>query len=123
MTTSTSHTIITNKISSSPKEEVQEIASKGGKASHSGGFASMDPDKQVRLANYIYNLSQVDEYVLIFVLCDSVRLLPWEARLRLVLSRKAVRRQLRLVAREVPRLPMIKSGCSQRARTLILSLN
>lgn len=30
-----------------PKEEVREIASKGGKASHSGGFASMDPDKQV----------------------------------------------------------------------------
>ncbi|KAL2686822.1 hypothetical protein Neosp_004364 [[Neocosmospora] mangrovei] len=27
-----------------PKEEVQEIASKGGKAS-TGGFASMDPDK------------------------------------------------------------------------------
>lgn len=31
----------------SPKEEVREIASKGGQASHSGGFASMDPDKQV----------------------------------------------------------------------------
>ena len=31
-----------------PKEEVQAIASKGGQASHSGGFASMDPDKQVR---------------------------------------------------------------------------
>ncbi|KAJ9428026.1 conidiation-specific 10 [Fusarium oxysporum] len=30
-----------------PKEEVQEIASKGGKSSHSGGFASMDADKQV----------------------------------------------------------------------------
>lgn len=30
-----------------PKEEVQEIASKGGHASHSGGFASMDPEKQV----------------------------------------------------------------------------
>jgi general stress protein YciG len=30
-----------------PTEEVQEIASKGGQASHSGGFASMDPDKQV----------------------------------------------------------------------------
>ena len=30
-----------------PKEEVQEIASKGGKSSHSGGFANMDPDKQV----------------------------------------------------------------------------
>jgi len=29
-----------------PKEEVQEIASKGGQASHSGGFASMDADKQ-----------------------------------------------------------------------------
>lgn len=31
----------------SPKEEVQAIASKGGQSSHSGGFASMDPDKQV----------------------------------------------------------------------------
>ena len=31
----------------SPKEEVRNIASKGGQASHSGGFASMDPDKQV----------------------------------------------------------------------------
>jgi hypothetical protein len=30
-----------------PKEEVKEIASKGGHASHSGGFASMDPEKQV----------------------------------------------------------------------------
>ncbi|EGU83998.1 hypothetical protein IWW34DRAFT_809894 [Fusarium oxysporum f. sp. albedinis] len=30
-----------------PKEEVQEIASKGGKSSHSGGFASMDADKQI----------------------------------------------------------------------------
>lgn len=31
-----------------PKEEVQNIASKGGQASHNGGFASMDADKQVR---------------------------------------------------------------------------
>ena len=30
-----------------PKEEVQNIASKGGQSNHSGGFASMDPDKQV----------------------------------------------------------------------------
>jgi general stress protein YciG len=30
-----------------PKEEVQNIAKKGGEASHSGGFASMDADKQV----------------------------------------------------------------------------
>lgn len=34
-----------------PKEEVQAIASKGGQASHSGGFASMDPDKQVITSN------------------------------------------------------------------------
>jgi len=34
-----------------PKEEVQEIASKGGQASHSGGFASMDPDKQHEIAS------------------------------------------------------------------------
>jgi hypothetical protein len=33
-----------------PKEEVQNIASKGGQASHTGGFASMDPDKQVHIA-------------------------------------------------------------------------
>jgi general stress protein YciG len=30
-----------------PKEEVSEIARKGGQSS-GGGFASMDPDKQVR---------------------------------------------------------------------------
>ncbi|KAI9150333.1 Conidiation-specific 10 protein [Paramyrothecium foliicola] len=34
-----------------PKEEVQEIASKGGQASHSGGFASMDADKQREIAS------------------------------------------------------------------------
>lgn len=34
-----------------PKEEVQEIASKGGQASHSGCFASMDPDKQREIAS------------------------------------------------------------------------
>ena len=36
-----------------PKEEVQEIASKGGQASHSSGFASMDPDKQVCKVSYL----------------------------------------------------------------------
>ena len=30
-----------------PKEEVSEIAKKGGESSHNSGFASMDPDKQV----------------------------------------------------------------------------
>ncbi|KAI0531559.1 hypothetical protein GGR58DRAFT_493299 [Xylaria digitata] len=34
-----------------PKEEVQEIASKGGKASHTGGFASMDPEKQQEISS------------------------------------------------------------------------
>lgn len=28
-------------------DEVSNIAKKGGQSSHSGGFASMDPDKQV----------------------------------------------------------------------------
>jgi hypothetical protein len=32
------------------KEEVSKLGRKGGQASHSGGFASMDPQKQV----YIY---------------------------------------------------------------------
>lgn len=30
-----------------PQEEVEDIARKGGQSSHQGGFASMDPDKQV----------------------------------------------------------------------------
>ena len=30
-----------------PHEEVSQIGKKGGQSSHSGGFASMDPDKQV----------------------------------------------------------------------------
>ncbi|CAG9980470.1 unnamed protein product [Clonostachys byssicola] len=34
-----------------PKEEVKEIASKGGQSSHKGGFASMDPDKQREIAS------------------------------------------------------------------------
>ncbi|PSS18793.1 hypothetical protein M430DRAFT_140381 [Amorphotheca resinae ATCC 22711] len=34
-----------------PKEEVQDIASKGGHSSHHSGFASMDPDKQRDIAS------------------------------------------------------------------------
>lgn len=33
--------------SNRPEEEVQNIARKGGQSSHAGGFANMDPDKQV----------------------------------------------------------------------------
>lgn len=32
-----------------PRREVQDIGHKGGQHSHAGGFASMDPGKQVRL--------------------------------------------------------------------------
>ncbi|KAL1978712.1 hypothetical protein VTN31DRAFT_1571 [Thermomyces dupontii] len=34
-----------------PREEVQNIASKGGQSSHKSGFASMDPDKQRNIAS------------------------------------------------------------------------
>ncbi|OKL55550.1 Conidiation-specific protein 10 [Talaromyces atroroseus] len=34
-----------------PEEEVQNIASKGGHSSHSGGFASMDPHRQRDIAS------------------------------------------------------------------------
>ncbi|KAF5014505.1 hypothetical protein F66182_14478 [Fusarium sp. NRRL 66182] len=34
-----------------PREEVQNIAKKGGQASHSGGFASMDSSKQRDIAS------------------------------------------------------------------------
>ncbi|KAF1981838.1 hypothetical protein K402DRAFT_398237 [Aulographum hederae CBS 113979] len=33
------------------KEEVKNIASKGGQSSHSGGFANMDADKQRDIAS------------------------------------------------------------------------
>lgn len=35
-----------------PKEELVETARKGGAVSHSGGFASMDAEKQVRYVFY-----------------------------------------------------------------------
>jgi general stress protein YciG len=42
-----------------PKEEVAEIGRKGGQSSHSGGFASMDPDKQVfSLSIYLTELQR-----------------------------------------------------------------
>ncbi|KAL6717536.1 hypothetical protein ACLMJK_005451 [Lecanora helva] len=33
------------------KDEVQNIAQKGGQSSHAGGFANMDPDKQKDIAS------------------------------------------------------------------------
>lgn len=37
-----------------PKDEVREIASKGGQSSHNSGFASMDPDKQVSTVALVF---------------------------------------------------------------------
>ena len=37
-----------------PKEEVRDIASKGGQSSTGGGFASMDSDKQVWLDSKVF---------------------------------------------------------------------
>ncbi|KAF3484375.1 uncharacterized protein GIQ15_03699 [Arthroderma uncinatum] len=34
-----------------PKDEVAEIARKGGQSSHNSGFASMDPDKQREISS------------------------------------------------------------------------
>lgn len=41
-------------------DEVSNIAKKGGQSSHSGGFASMDPDKQVY---YIYSLLMLKTFL------------------------------------------------------------
>ncbi|KAL4913718.1 hypothetical protein BDW62DRAFT_205280 [Aspergillus aurantiobrunneus] len=38
--------------SNRPQEEISNIARKGGQASHSGGFASMDPGKQHDIASH-----------------------------------------------------------------------
>lgn len=44
-------------------EEVQSIGKKGGQSSHSGGFASMDPQKQVSLAFPFKHISQNVMYI------------------------------------------------------------
>ena len=51
-TTTTHHSTNPGNFANRPKEEVREIASKGGKASHSGGFASMDPERQVCMLTF-----------------------------------------------------------------------
>ena len=43
-----------------PKEEVSEIAKKGGQASHEGGFASMDPEKQVTSPTQLFKPPETD---------------------------------------------------------------
>ena len=78
-----------------PKEEVQNIASKGGQASHAGGFANMDPDKQVGLHPEMYSTVET-------ALIDAHhrrRLRLREDRPQAAPSRKAARRPRRPVAR------------------------
>jgi hypothetical protein len=77
----------------------KDIASKGGQSSHSGGFASMDADKQVRLCF----LSKFNNWLTI---C-SVRLPAREERPH--------QDRLSLVVRKLPRLGG-KAGRSRRLR-------
>ena len=79
-----------------PKEEVQEIASKGGQASK-GGFASMDPDKQV--CTHSFCSEQFSRNALLLMYIIRKRLLPREAKPRVDLSSQVARRQRKLVAR------------------------
>ena len=79
-----------------PKEEVQEIASKGGQASK-GGFASMDPDKQVCIYSFCSKQFFYDALSLIYI--NRKRLLPRGAKLRADLLSQVARRQRKLVAR------------------------
>lgn len=55
-----------------PQEEVEEIARKGGQSSHSSGFASMDPDKQVcRLSLFSLILAAVLYIIIGVTLFDT----------------------------------------------------
>lgn len=72
---------------------MKNIASKGGQASHEGGFASMDPQKQVCITRSLFAHSTNFKL--------SVRLLRRAVRPLLDLLRKVVRKLKRLVVRVV----------------------
>lgn len=48
-----------------PREEVQNIAKKGGQSSHSGGFASMDPSKQVCCPSCLADTMMIRELTIV----------------------------------------------------------
>lgn len=75
-----------------PKEEVQAAAQKGGEASK-GGFATMDPDKQVC---YHLSIHQSLTGVADTWICRR-KLLPWVARHPVDPSSQAARRLRRQV--------------------------
>jgi hypothetical protein len=100
-----------------PKDEVREIASKGGHASGGGnstestethggdtsnrGFASMDPDKHVSSSKFLYIYCPQDEIQSAKSrLSHSMRLPPRVVRLRQSHLSLAARRRERLVAKE-----------------------
>ena len=62
-----------------PKEEVSSIAQRGGQASHTGGFASMDPDKQVNnlTENWCYDAHNLP-------LTEGYRFPGWSGIFRIV---------------------------------------
>lgn len=71
-----------------PKEEVSEIAKKGGQASHKGGFASMDPERQVITPlPSSSRISRIDADN-----CYRRKLHPWAERPLADRLRRAVRR-------------------------------
>jgi len=81
-----------------PKEEVKAAAQKGGQHSHSGGFASMDPDKQVYTSLSQFPSQHFTNMV------NSTRSLQRAARPHLAASSPAVRKPRKLDAKEVKHL-------------------
>jgi len=81
-----------------PKEEVKAAAQKGGQHSHSGGFASMDSDKQVCIL-----LSQFSSRHFTNVV-NSMRLRQRAARPHLAALSPVVRKPRKLDAKEVKHL-------------------
>ena len=74
-------------IQNRPKEEVSEIAKKGGQSSHEGGFASMDPEKQVIFSLQPFQCTDLNNDG-----CYRRRSHPWVVRPRADHLKRAVRR-------------------------------
>lgn len=92
-----------------PQEEVENLASKGGQHSQKGGFASMDPSKQV----FTFNLLSPSVVPFLFwARLTSVisKILPPRAARCLAVTNnskvKVIRESLSLVRGEVPSITM-----------------
>ena len=82
---------------------MQAAASKGGQASHTGGFASMDADKQV--SNIETPKTAVDQFLIFISATSHLR----ADRLRVVLSSLVARRLRKRDVREASRLRLVHS--------------